>query len=137
MKSEISSGIIPLKQEKGKWFVFIIQNKNGGHFGFPKGKIEKGDTFQKNAERELNEETNLEVVRYLSKKSFLESYTLVRDGEKILKKVCYFAAEVNGRVELQKEEILEGKWLSLAEGMDLLTYSNTKKVFKECLAESL
>ncbi len=125
MKEE-SFGIIPLRQNK-KWQVFLIQNKNGAHFGFPKGRKSPAEDPKKAAKRELKEETNLEVIEFLEEE-FKESYTFVRDGQKIIKTVKYFLALVDGDIKLQSEEISDGFWIDLEKARGKVTFEESKKI---------
>lgn len=126
MKEE-SFGIIPLRQNK-KWQVFLIQNKNGAHFGFPKGRKSLAEDPKKAAKRELKEETNLDVIKFLEDGEFEESYTFVRDGQKIKKTVKYFLALVKGDIKLQSEEISDGFWIDLEKAHDKVTFEESKKI---------
>lgn len=136
----ISAGIIPLSQKKGKWFVFLVKLKSGSHWSFPKGKQEKNESLFESAKRELLEETGLFVKELLLKEPFTEEYKFKHEKKLISKKVYYFLSEVSGSVKLQKEEILEGKWVLLDKAKEVLTYENSKKIMEqviECLAENL
>ena len=55
-----------------KYFL-LVKNKNGKHWGFPKGHIEVGETEEQTAKREIKEETNLDVkiLHGFRKKAFI------------------------------------------------------------------
>ena len=42
--------------------ILLIRHKNGGHWAFPKGHVEKKETEEDTALREIREETGLEVL---------------------------------------------------------------------------
>lgn len=125
MKEE-SFGIIPLKQNK-KWQVFLIQNKNGEHFGFPKGKKNPSEDQKSAAIRELKEETNLDIIKFLDI-TFTERYSFPRKNEKVEKTVTYFPALVKGKVKLQTLEIADGFWVDLEKAYDILTFEESKNI---------
>ncbi|HSX12387.1 MAG TPA: NUDIX domain-containing protein [Rhabdochlamydiaceae bacterium] len=125
---EESFGIVPLKQEEGVWKVFLILHKQGRHWGFPKGKRHDAEEAKVAAARELKEETNLDVVRFLQETPFVESYLFRSRGRKILKTVHYFPAVVSGELKLQEEEIRDGKWLPLTEAPQQLTFKEARSI---------
>lgn len=127
MKKEQSFGIIPLQRNAQRWQVFIVQQKQG-HFGFPKGHPEANETPFETACRELHEETGLVQDKQLKIKPLKETYLIPHPEEVIEKTVVYFPCLVQGQVLLQKEEILDGLWLSLEKAHKTLSFPNTKQM---------
>lgn len=130
VRSETSYGIMPLRGKKGEWEIFLI-HMNAGHWSFPKGHPEENESGLEAAQRELFEETGLQVDHLLSKNSFEEQYFFKREGELIKKKVVYFLAEVSGKPNLQFEEIQAGKWVKGDEAGDLLTFTEDKRLLQQ------
>lgn len=126
-----SFGIVPLTKAKGYWEVFLIQHKHGRYWGFPKGHKEKDETPQAAALRELKEETNLELIKFLKQEPLMEQYNFILDGRRIFKSVYYFIAEVNGEIILQKKEISGGVWLTFSDALEKLTHSEGKAILKQ------
>ena len=58
---------------KGK-VLLLYKNQNGKYMGWvmPKGTVEKGETYQKTALREVKEETNVsaEIIKYIGKTQY-------------------------------------------------------------------
>lgn len=126
-----SFGVIPLSKQGGKWEVFLIQHQRGRYWGFPKGHAETGETPQEAAFRELKEETNLEIVRYLQDEPLLEQYHFMADGRRVFKQVLYYIAEVQGQVQLQEKEIQNGIWLPLHEAIEKVTHPEGKAILSQ------
>ena len=126
-----SFGIIPLSQDNGVWKVFLIQHRHGRYWGFPKGHAEADENYEAAARRELKEETNLEVVRFLQNEPLMEQYQFMLDGRRIFKRVFYFVAIVSGDVILQKKEISDGIWLPMAEAQHKVTHSEGKAILAQ------
>lgn len=127
MKDE-SFGIIPVHKINKEWEVLLVQHRLG-HWTFPKGHSEPGETFHQAAERELVEETGLIVTRYLSEQPFCEEYNfLSQTGESIQKKVLYFIAEVTGQIQLQVAEVVQYQWVPLAGAIEVMTFREGKKL---------
>lgn len=130
MKKETSYGIVPLRVKQVDWEVFLVQH-HAGHWAFPKGHANRGETPQQTAERELQEETGLTVQRYLSSEPLLENYFFSFQGKLISKTVQYFLALAQGEIFLQELEIKSGRWLSLPEAMNLITFKEGKRVCQQ------
>ncbi|MBP9840923.1 MAG: NUDIX domain-containing protein [Simkaniaceae bacterium] len=109
-------GIIPIHNGK----ILIIKHVNGGHWGFPKGRPEQGETPLETASRELFEETGLKVVQLLQDAPFIE--------QRVNKQIFFFPAFVEGVLLLQAKEILEGRWVAPEDLVEKLTYPEAKAV---------
>ncbi|MDR1950807.1 MAG: NUDIX domain-containing protein [Bacteroidales bacterium] len=101
----------------------LVKNSNGEflvifrkeHWDLPKGKLDKGETTEACAIREVREETgisNLKIVKKLPKTYHL----FVNANDEIVLKKCYwFEMETNDEHLLKpqiEEEILEAIWVS-------------------------
>lgn len=64
MLHEISAGIVIYRQLKTHR-EYLLLHYPGGHFDFPKGHIEKGETEIQAAKRELMEETGIKKVIWI------------------------------------------------------------------------
>jgi len=129
---EISYGVIPVKKSDAPLQVLLIQ-MHAGHWSFPKGHPEPGESLLETAQRELFEETHLTISNLLVEKPFEENYFFTKNSTLIKKKVFYFLAEVSGKVQIQKEEIKDVKWVPLSEVTEALTFNEDKVLFKETL----
>lgn len=131
MKSKLieekSCGCIILNNKK-----VLLVHQNKGNWGFPKGHIEDNETEQETAIREVKEETNIDV-QIKNNKRFSEQYITDKGT---LKEVIYFIAKpLSGNIKPQEEEIKEIKWVNINEAFDIISYDNTKEMFKEVLKE--
>jgi 8-oxo-dGTP pyrophosphatase MutT (NUDIX family) len=122
-----SYGIIPLRK-RGEDFETLLVQLHAGHWGFPKGHAEDGETDKEAAARELFEETSLTVVEFLPFKGVSESYVFRYQGDLIYKDVFYFLALVEGKLHTQKEEIKDAKWFPLSEAAENMTFKEGKKI---------
>ena len=126
-----SFGIVPLQKINGAWHVFLILHKEGHHWGFPKGRKNPGEDALQAAKRELFEETGLQVVKLLCEEPLIENYQFRHQRRLQHKKVCYYIAEVAGAIRLQPEEIREGKWLTLDQAREALSFPEAKAICDE------
>jgi len=128
MKFEKSCGAVIYIANANKYEFLIISDRTDGHWGFPKGHVEKNETEKETALREVYEETGLHVdlhndfrvrIEYLTKKD-------------MMKEVIFFSAEIiYHEVNIQLSEIRDYKWASIEEAEQLLSYESSKDVLKE------
>lgn len=130
---EESFGIIPLKHELGKWKVLLILHQGGHHWAFPKGHGNPGESPIQSAQRELKEETGLEVYKLLQDEPLIERYRFQRQRQTIFKTVLYYPALVQGNLKLQVEEIQDAKWVLLEAAVLHLTFKEAKRMCQKLL----
>lgn len=123
MKKEKACGCIVIKNDE-----ILIIKQHQGFYGFPKGHMEKGETEVVTAIREVKEETNIDV-EIDEKYRFEMSYII---NNHTIKTVVYFLAKaINDNIVIQKEELLEAKWVKISDVESILTYDNLKVLWKD------
>ncbi len=128
MKLEKSCGAIVFRKFHGNIEVLLIKHANGGHWSFPKGHVERGETELQTAIREIQEETGLDVIL---DHTFREVVTYYPKRD-IRKDVIYFLAKAKSfDYKPQPEEIAEIKWSQLDPANHILTYENDKLLLKK------
>lgn len=122
LKKETSYGIIPLRKHEGKWQALLVRHGKG-HWSFPKGHPEEGEEPRQAAARELEEETGLKITSFIDLiPTQNERYQFHHHSILIDKTVVYFAAEVEGTIALQEEEISDFRWLDLKAASAFATF---------------
>ena len=130
MKKERSCGAVVYRQQDHWVEVLLICHKNGGHWAFPKGHVEKGETDQQTALREIWEETGLRV-RLDTGFSQSVAYS-PKPG--VMKDVVYFAGEyLGGGVAAQEEEVTGTAWVKPQQALGQVTYENDREVLRAFL----
>lgn len=125
---EVSAGgVVYRLTSAGTEFVLIKAN---GRWSFPKGNIEKGETPETAALRELAEETglpgaSLRIVRSLPP----IEYAFQWGGRLVYKTVRNFLVEARGNAPLrpQLSEIEEARWFSPEAGRRTLSFKNSRR----------
>ena len=132
MKFLFSAGII-LFRMKNKTHEYLLLHYPHGHWDLPKGKIEKGESKEQAALRELKEETGLEteIVNGFSEQYH---YFFKQDGELMKKTVYFFIGEALSDSVTLSEEHIGSEWLSFEKSMKRLTFDNTKMVLEKAEA---
>lgn len=122
---EKSCGVVVFRRDMGGLRFLIVKNKNGRHWGFPKGHMEAGETEEQTAVREVLEETGLHVTVC---NGFRETSEYHPFG-KIKKQVVFFTAQVEGqRVTIQQAEIDRFQWATYNQATKLFRYENDLRV---------
>ena len=133
---DFSFGVIPIYNKNGVPMFLLIQHQHeyGGHWAFPKGHMEEGETEREAALRELKEESGVEDVVLDEKIEILEKYSFVQDEKQINKTVKYFLGFVNKEdVDTSKGEIHDAIWLTYEEALSKITFLEGKNTLKLAL----
>lgn len=127
MKKEKSCGALIVRRRDGKEEILLIKH-NGGHWAFPKGHVEAGETEEETACREVLEETGLTVkldTRYREMVTFSPAPGVMKD-------VIYFAATVISGVETpQLSEVSHVRWVAFEDACRYITYENDRRLFEK------
>ena len=122
---EHSCGAVVFRKINDEYRFLLIKNRRSNHWGFPKGHMEKGETQEETATREVLEETGVHI-RIFSDFSYESRYKI---GAKIEKRVDVFLAVTEDtQTVIQKEEIEDYIWLRYAEALSTLRFDNDKEI---------
>ena len=131
MRYEKSCGALVFRRASQGLEVLLLKHR-AGHWDFPKGHVEAGESEQETALREVLEESGL-VVK-LEDTGFREviRFSPFPGCEK---DVVYFLAFLqSGELTPQPEEISRAAWLSPAEALERITYQNARNLLLKALA---
>jgi bis(5'-nucleosidyl)-tetraphosphatase len=133
MKDE-AFGIVPIfisKTEDSSEMQFLLIRHWAGHWGFPKGHAEAGETAIATACRELEEETGIQAYRVFDDTSFVEQYSFTKDGQPIEKTVTYFIAAIESQaVTCQEQEIQAYTWVNFDTALQTITFDQAKRILQ-------
>ena len=125
MLHEKSCGAIVYRKFHGNIEILLVKHVNSGHWSFPKGHVELGETEVETAQREILEETGIEVI---IDSSFRETvtYSPKKGTQKI---VVYFLAKAKGYDFIpQPDEIADIKWVEIGRAQSVLSYDNDRSI---------
>ena len=126
MKKEKSCGALVVRRGQTECEILLIKHR-GGHWAFPKGHVEAGETEEQTALREVEEETGLRVKLDTG---YREMVTF-SPAPKVLKDVVYFAATVIDGVETpQLSEVSDVLWVPFSKAERYITFENDRHLFR-------
>lgn len=127
MSKEISCGAIVYRKNNKKTEYLILLQAFSKTWSFPKGHMERGETRQETALRELHEEAGINAK--LGKElQTVVSYKLNNGNTKY---VYFYPAMYNGEICINNKEIAEYRWVDKKEALRLLPEVGYEKVFGE------
>jgi 8-oxo-dGTP pyrophosphatase MutT (NUDIX family) len=139
--SDVAYGVVPILFDAGEPRYLLIQH-NKGHWAFPKGHKDEGETDLQAACREFQEEVGISTYRVLEDVTFREHYSFsLNKDTQIDKTVTYYLAlvpppapDVLPTVTIQPEELADFRWCSFEGAKQLVTFDAARQVLQECHA---
>ncbi len=131
VKELVSTGIIPVYMESGVQYLLLKYPQ--GHWGFPKGHVEKNESHWETAVRELKEETGLSRVKRIGEFKDEIEYWFQRESTRHEKVVYFFGGRVYTRSVTLSEEHDDYTWTSTERTLEIITYENERNLFTRWL----
>jgi 8-oxo-dGTP pyrophosphatase MutT (NUDIX family) len=138
---EVSVGAAVFRVEEGGRKYLILRYPSG-HFDFPKGHMEVGESEEDTLRRETEEETGIRTLRVLPDRTSIRYFYIakgsecerrIREGRGfwIFKAVHFYPAETD-EIEVHISHEHTGfEWLSYEQALRKLTFENAKEVLRQ------
>lgn len=123
---ERSAGVVVVNDGK-----FLLLLYDAGHWDFPKGHIEKDESAEQAALRELKEETGIVDAEILPGFSSSIRYFFKKEGQTVVKEVVFFVARTRTSKVVLSHEHKDFIWLNFNDALAKLTYDNAKEVLRK------
>lgn len=130
---EKSAGAIVFREDKER--KYLILHYEEGHWDFPKGNIEEGESEKQTVIREVEEETGIKEIKFIE--GFKEKINYFYTGsnkERISKEVILFLAETEEEDIKLSHEHVDHQWLDYSKALEKLTHDNTKNILRKAEA---
>ena len=130
---ERSAGAVVFRDGPAGERIYLLL-QNAGHWDFPKGGRERGESEVETVLREVGEETGLKDVRLISGFRRVIEYFYRRNGANVHKEVTYLLARsAGGEVKISKEH--QGfAWYSYDAAMKRASYDNSRRILGDAEA---
>jgi 8-oxo-dGTP pyrophosphatase MutT (NUDIX family) len=136
-RTATSAGGIILREIEGKLKIGLAHHaRTANSWVLPKGHVEKGETIERAALREIYEETGLDNVQLIKHLGTIMRESLKSDGDVEQKTIYLFLAYAPGNNPPQipiDPRFIEVSWFSPQEAIKLLTYESEQAFFREHL----
>ncbi|MGN6709253.1 MAG: bis(5'-nucleosyl)-tetraphosphatase [Candidatus Nitrosocosmicus sp.] len=130
MYDEISVGAILYFVDSHLNINYLILNYSYGHWDFPKGNIETGETEIETIKREIMEETGIVDIRLVDGFREQISYKYKKRSKLVNKSVIYYIVETMSNKVILSFEHVDFSWLNFNDALNKLSFDNSKKVLK-------
>lgn len=139
---EKSVGAVIFREENGIK-KYLLLHYESGHWDFPKGHVEEGESETETLDREVREETGIsdtgiipdfkKQVKYFYQAKGNELKEREKDGRpiKVIKRVIYYIAETKTEEVKISFEHIGYEWLDYENALKRITFKNSKEVLKE------
>ena len=131
IKEKSAGAIIYRLDEEGNIMYLLLQAAPGKPWGFPKGKLDPGETEEEAARREINEEAGLSHFSFEPDFRHAVQYNYRRGRELIKKEVTYFLARTeSAEVHISWEHVAY-QWAPMPQAFELVHYENARELFRK------
>jgi bis(5'-nucleosidyl)-tetraphosphatase len=130
MYDEISAGAVLHLVDDNFEINYLILNYSYGHWDFPKGNIESGETEIDTIKREVMEETGIVDIKLIEGFRQQISYKYRKKSKLVHKTVIYYLAETKSNKVVLSFEHVNFAWLHFDDALNKLSFENSKKVLK-------
>jgi 8-oxo-dGTP pyrophosphatase MutT (NUDIX family) len=131
---EVSAGAVVFKQEKERKYLLLYKKaheKYKEQWGFSRGNIEKDEDEKEAAEREIEEETGLDDLKFAEGFKEKVKFFYRKEGEMVYKEVIWFIAETKKEKVKLSFEHNDYEWLPCKEAIERLTFKEDKKLLEK------
>ncbi|MDX9713910.1 MAG: NUDIX hydrolase [Dissulfurispiraceae bacterium] len=112
----------------------LISIKNNSIWTIPKGIIDRDETTEQAAMREIEEETGLRsrIIEKLGQKSYW--FFLKDENVKCRKTVTYYLLEyIDGSINSHCCEVDDARWFGTDEALDAVSYKSDRDIIKSAI----
>ena len=130
---EHSAGMIIYRINNTEIEFLLLKNRAGGHWGFPKGHLEPGESKLTAASRELVEETG--ITSCMPEEGFQETiqYEFQKDNCHISKTVAYFLGRVDSNSIQLSDEHDQHCWRNPEKAKELISFQDLQRLLDKAV----
>lgn len=127
-REEVSAGGVVYRKTADGVEVLICKSSSYHKWVLPKGWVEKGESFEQTALREVEEEAGVKT-RIIAPLGEPEKYVYTARGARVFKTVYYFLMEYVSGSEADHDHEMEAvQWVELDKAGELLAYKGAQEM---------
>ena len=130
MIDERSAGAVVFYMGENSEPEYLLLHYSAGHWDFPKGNIESGETEIDTIKREVTEETAINDIKLIEGFRQQISYRYRKKSKIVNKTVIYYLAETKTNKVVLSFEHINFAWLDFNHAIEKLSFDNSKKVLR-------
>ncbi len=131
-KRQVSAGGVVFRESGDRFEVALIARKNHTIWCLPKGKVEKGESAEETARREVKEETGLEGELVKKVNSIHYFYSSREEKTRFSKTVDFYLFRYkSGDIRDHDDEVDGVEWFDIDKAIAKLTYSSEKETVEK------
>lgn len=132
LKTQVSSGGVIFRRSNDMVEIALVAVKGGDVWCLPKGLVEKGETPEETAMREVAEETGLrgKVIKKIGDISYW--YYIKGENAKCRKTVHFYLMEYEGgSTDDHNWEVDKAAWFIMAEALNKVSYKGDRGILEK------
>ena len=129
MPFEKSAGAVIFRRNKE--IKYLLIQYGWGHWEFPRGLMEKGESLEETARREIKEEVGIEDIKFISGFKEWTKFFFKLKGKNIMKIATFLLSETKTKEIKLSYEHKDYAWLNYEEALNRLTFDNAKEILKK------
>jgi len=127
---EHSAGAVVYREEGGE-YKFLILKYGLGHWDFPKGNVEKGESEIETVKREIAEETGIDQIEIIEGFKEGVGYYYRLKGNLVYKTVNYYLAKTEQKDVKLSYEHEDYAWVTIDEALKYIKHKNSINVLNK------
>jgi bis(5'-nucleosidyl)-tetraphosphatase len=134
--NEKSAGAIVFRKGNNEIkYLLLHYHQKGDYWDFARGNVEKDETEEQTALREVHEETGITQLNFMPNFSERINWFYMRDKNRIYKEVLFFLAETEQDDVILSKEHVGYAWLNYDKALKKLTFRNAQELLKKAHAQ--
>ena len=134
LQKQTSAGGVIFKKNENSFQIVLISVRNGQAWCLPKGIVNKGETIEEAALREVSEETGL-TARIMDKLGDINYWYYIKEENIKCRKTVYFylMEYLSGDTADHDIEVDEAVWFSLEAALEKVSFKGDRTIIEKAI----